>query len=297
MATSLSQNAPIPPSSLRRDFSSVRTATFCLSRTPSDADNQATLALPYTGGVAAQSAVDYTADPDELITGSLEMHSGKTPRSLPSGFPMRSRHPSTVSAAFSGDPNSSFPSNYTLSGDSQSGSQHSRTEIRQTIDLSSDPSQGPLHFATDLPWNPVAAAEEPSGSISTNLPEFRTPNRILHPYTQFQNSTFHDSAIGTITAPSHDETHSLMSSPLTDMDTHYNYGYPQPQEVYQNEEPEVRDVGGAQIQPPQEQPVARAKIQRQQRTTEELTCETCAHVSKTPSDLKYVPVIHPNIVY
>jgi hypothetical protein len=218
------------------------------------------------------------------------MQSGKTPRSVPSGYPSRTRVPAHLGAAFPGDLSFSSSVHYVLTADSHTGPQNSSTEHRQSIDLSGEPSRSTLHFRQDHPWNPLEAAEDFSQvasttagvSGSTQLP--RTPFRKTDPYTDFQNSGFHDSALGTLT---HDERQSLVSSPLAEMDDQYPFGYEipsQPQEVLREE-----DLEESEPNPEPEnydQQHHRPKPQRQARTKEQLTCDICGLLSKTPSDHK-----------
>lgn len=251
----------------------------------------------YTGVAAAQCAVDSSTDLDEYLTSPLDMRTETTPRSFPSGQPSRARISSHL-AAFSGD--RSFPSsdNYYLTRDSQPGSQNYSAGNRQSIDLSSDPSSSTSHHRSDFPWTPLDATGAPTKSIRQTRPTsytdyLGTPSRLLDPFPGFQHSGFHDSAIGTISGPSQDERQTVLSSPLTDMDPSLTwYSGPEPQEVeLQQEEDDLEEQGDrneseSQVGHGDDQPPSKQKTQRQSRSKEELTCDACGVVSKTPSDFK-----------
>ncbi len=278
----------------------------CLPQTLSDVGIQANSTLSYTGGVAAQCAVDSSTDLDEYLTGPLDMHSETIPRSFPPGHLSRARIASQL-AAFSGDP--AFPSSthYYLTRDSQPGPQNYSAGNRQSIDLSSDPSSSTSHHHSDLPWTsldvtgtPVKARRRQTRPTSSSgFP--RTPNNPVDPFSGFQHSRFHDSAIGTISGPSHDERLTVLSSSLTEMDppSSWYYGL-EPQEVQpQHEEKQEgelldkqdEDIAKSQSEHEDNQPRAKQKAQRLSRSKEELTCTVpdCGTISKTPSDFKYDP--------
>ena len=219
------------------------------------------------------------------------------PRSSPTGQPSSARITSDL-AAFSG--HLSFPTstNYYLTRDSQSGAQNYLGGHRQSIDVSSDPSSSTLHHHSDPPWNHVdvteplakATTRQIRPTSSTGIP--RTPNNPIDAFG-FHHSGFHDSAIGTISGPSHDERQTVLSSPLTDMDPSLTwYQGPEPQELeLQQQEEDVNEQGDqdesdSQVEHEVDQPRTKPKNQRQSRSEEELTCDACGLVSKTPSDFK-----------
>lgn len=220
-----------------------------------------------------------------------------TPRSSATRQPSRARITLDL-AAFSGNPSFSTSANYYLTRDSQSGPQNYSAGTRQSIGLSSDPSSSTSHHHSDLPWNPhdvteslaKATTRQTRPTSSTGIP--RTPNNPIDAFG-FQYSGFHDSAIGTISGPSHDERQTVLSSPLTDMDPSLTwYSGPEPQEVeLQQQEEDVEEQGDRDESESQEehedgQPRTKQKKQRQSRSKQELTCDTCGLVSKTPSDFK-----------
>lgn len=222
----------------------------------------------------------------------MDMRSDKTPRSVPSGH-SQSDPSFNFAAAFPGSLSLSSSHNYELLGDSHYGSQHPSSEARQSIDLSGEHSRASHHPDPDLPWNPLQATEVPNKALSSGIRQFnsahppRTPKRNVHPFHDFSGpSSFHDSALGTLTGPSHDENQSLLSSPLTEMDHPFPYGLSIPSEpqdvctVEDEEQPEPQ--APTQVDQPRRAP----RSQRQQRNKEELTCDDCGHKSKTPSDAK-----------
>ena len=274
-----------------------RTATLLPCRIPTDVGIQASLTLPYTGGVAAAPAGDSSTDLDDYFTASLEMQSDRAPRTLPPGHLSRARNPPHLAAAFSGVSSFSSSQHYVLTGDSQSGSQNSLTGNRQSIDLSGELSRSNLHRRLERPWNHLEATDHPSNvaldhsklTDSTGLP--RTPDINIDPFTDFRNSDFHDSALGTGTQ---DERQSLLSSSMDDMDSYWNLPpqevQPQDQDDGPDEPDEPHDVGETESEAGQEgaqQLRPKPKNPRQARSKEELTCTVCGLVSKTPSDSKY----------
>jgi hypothetical protein len=222
-----------------------------------------------------------------------DLRIGQTPRSIPSGNRLHTDIPFHISPA-SFDHSPTPGDHFVLSGTSHTGSQDPSSESRQSIDLTtSDHSSASRHSHSDLPWNPLIVQSSSGFAPLANSRNTATPNKPFPHYRSYSGSgTFHDSAIGTQSRYSQDES-SSMTSGFEDMDNMKSYlslNPPQPEEVYPASDqidPQLEAVTQptAQSSRPKRQP----KSQRQTKSKEDLLCPHCGTAQKTPSDLKYVP--------
>jgi hypothetical protein len=215
------------------------------------------------------------------------MQPRSTPRSLPPSFSSNSTDPHNLATSFLGDQSFPSSSNYILAGGPESILQSSSTGNRKSIDPSGEPSRPSISTGSEPPWDPYSLGRPQLAGAA-----FRTPLKNLSAYNSFSvPGSFRDSGIGTYTGPSHDETQSLMSSSIVDMENEYGYDPPfafpaQPQEVHASSEGQVEDFVSEEAVVEDDGPETKQKSQRQPRTKEELTCGICHQVARTRSELK-----------
>jgi hypothetical protein len=219
-----------------------------------------------------------------------DLRTGRTPRSIPSGNRLRTDIPFHISPA-SFDHSPTPGNHFVLSGTSNTGSQDPSSESRQSIDLTTgDHSSASRHSASDLPWNHLIA-QSPSGSAPlANSRTLATPNKPFQHYRSYSGSgTFHDSALGTQSRYSQDESSSMTTGleDMENMDPYFSFNPPQPEEVYPASDqidPQLEEVTQPTTQ--SSRPKRQPKSQRQTKTKQDLLCSHCGAPQKTPSDLK-----------
>lgn len=223
----------------------------------------------------------------------MDLRIGQTPRSIPSGNPLRTDLSSNIpTASFDDSPTSR--NHFMISGPTHTGSQDPSSENRQSIDLTGEHSSSSRRPNQDV-WTHLNTRTL-SGNVDSrdetiNSRNPTTPNRSIHSYHRHSGpGTFNDSAYGTLSGFSQDESLSVMTSEfdgMENLDQYFLSSHPEPEEVRPAPDPDHHQLE-AEGQPATAPARAKKqpKSQRQPRRREALVCVLCGAAQKTPSDLR-----------